>query len=193
ELEGATRLRGPARNPPDPLTNEYRQPRLEQVDRQVERLALLIASLLDVSRASAGRLQLDYADVPLAELVRQVVARLDTDLRGARCDVRLDVDERIVGRWDRLRLDQVVTNLVSNALKYGAGQPIEIATRHEGERVRIVVRDRGIGIDSKDQVRIFDRFARAVPADHFGGLGLGLWIVRVFVEAMRGTIAVASA
>jgi len=107
--------------------------------------------------------------------------------------VQLDLDDGIVGNWDRLRLDQVVTNLLTNAIKYGPGQPIEIrVARLDAERAILSVRDHGIGISPEDQPRIFDRFARAVSPAHYGGLGLGLWIVRVIVEALGGTVSVAS-
>ncbi len=193
QLQVSNLLRVLSRRRAEQLAPEYLTPRLEQVDRQVERLAVLVGSLLDVSRASSGRLQLELADVDLSELVRQVVGRLEDDLKSARCDMTLHLGDGIVGRWDRLRLDQVATNLLSNALKYGAGCPIEIETACADGRARLVVRDYGIGIAAADQARIFERFARAVPAEQFGGFGLGLWIVRVLVEAMHGTIRVDSA
>jgi signal transduction histidine kinase len=193
QLQVSNLLRVLGKQRPENLTTEFLMPRLGHVDRQVDRLAVLIGSLLDVTRATSGRLHLELEDVDLAELVRQVVGRLEPDLRSAGCDVTVAVEEGLVGRWDRLRLDQIVTNLLSNALKYGAGKAIEIAARRtDAGAVSLVVRDHGIGISAADQTRIFDRFARAVPAEHFGGLGLGLWIVRVFVEAMHGTVAVAS-
>jgi signal transduction histidine kinase len=190
QVSNLVRLLG--RGKPEHLSAEFLVPKLGEADRQVDRLALLVGSLLDVSRATTGRLQLDLSEVPLAELVRQLVGRLDADAKSARSTVTLSLDESIVGRWDRLRLDQIVTNLVSNAIKYGAGHPVAITTRRAGDRVEIEVRDEGIGIAPADQARIFDRFARAVPADNFGGLGLGLWIVRVFVEAMHGSVVVTS-
>jgi signal transduction histidine kinase len=192
QLQVSNLVRILGRKRPEHQNAEYLVPKLGEVDRQVDRLALLIGSLLDVSRATSGRLQLELTEVPLSDLIRQLVARLDADLKSARSEVTLALDDAIVGRWDRLRVEQIITNLLSNAIKYGPGQPITIATRKDGDRVEIAVRDRGIGIATVDQERIFERFARAVPADHFGGLGLGLWIVRVFVEAMHGTVRVTS-
>jgi two-component system sensor kinase FixL len=96
------------------------------------------------------------------------------------------------GIWDRRRLEQVLRNLLSNALKYGEGKPVEISIEGRDANVRLVVRDQGIGIDSPDLQRIFDPFERAAPIEHFGGLGLGLYIVRHIVEAHGGTIEVSS-
>ena len=175
------------------LAPERIGPKIDAIDGQLERLGTLINALLDVSRTSAGRLQLDLSEVDLGQVVRQVVTRLQADLRNARCEVTLELEEPLHGTWDRLRIEQIVTNFLSNALKYGAGAPIEIRTARRGDRVLLSVRDHGIGIADADQQRIFDRFARAVSAEHFGGLGLGLWIVRVFVEAMGGTVRVESA
>jgi len=105
----------------------------------------------------------------------------------------MTLDDAIIGRWERLRLDQVVTNFLTNAAKYGAGQPIEIRVAKQGDTHALVaVRDHGIGIAAEDQARIFDRFARAVSPSHYGGLGLGLFIVKVIVEALGGTVSVAS-
>jgi signal transduction histidine kinase len=101
-------------------------------------------------------------------------------------------DDPCVGRWDRLRLDQIVTNLLSNALKYGPGKPIEIRLQSHDSAAVLAVRDEGIGIPPEDQARIFERFERAVSPRHFGGLGLGLWIVKQIVTAMGGTISVRS-
>lgn len=98
----------------------------------------------------------------------------------------------IVGRWDRMRLEQVVMNLLSNAMKYGEGKPIRVVVEAAGDTAVLAVSDRGIGIAAKDQERIFDRFERAVSVDHYGGLGLGLFVAKQLVEAMGGTIGVDS-
>jgi signal transduction histidine kinase len=97
-----------------------------------------------------------------------------------------------VGRWDRTRLEQIVANLLANAVKYGAGAPIEVALEIDDGAVALSVRDHGIGISVSDQQRIFDRFERAVSERHHGGLGLGLWVTRHMAEAMGGSVRVES-
>jgi len=96
------------------------------------------------------------------------------------------------GAWDRLRIEQVVSNLLENALKFGDGKPVDVVLRDRGDSASIVVRDRGIGIAVADQERVFERFERAVSERHYSGIGLGLWICRRIVEAHGGTISVAS-
>ena len=95
--------------------------------------------------------------------------------------------------WDRTRLKHVITNLLSNALRFGAAKPIRIECLDLGDRVSIAVSDQGIGIDPSDHERIFERFGRAVSSRHYGGLGLGLWVTREILTQMGGSIAVNSA
>jgi PAS domain S-box-containing protein len=167
--------------------------KVEVAERQVERLGALVSNLLDISRITARRLGLELEQVDLTEVVREVALRSSEQLRRAGCELALDAEAPLVGRWDRLRLEQVVTNLLHNAMKYGAGKPIALTVSAEGDQARLVVRDQGIGIAPKDQRRIFLRFERAVSERHYGGFGLGLWISRQIVEAMGGTIGVQSA
>ncbi len=98
----------------------------------------------------------------------------------------------IVGNWDRLRVDQIVTNLLSNAIKYGAGKPIHVEVSVVEDRALLRVTDHGIGIDKVNQARIFERFERAVSSKHYGGFGLGLWIVRQIIQAHGGDISIQS-
>ncbi|WP_242340633.1 CHASE domain-containing protein [Anaeromyxobacter sp. SG66] len=165
----------------------------EVIRRNVDRLARLVASLLDLSRITAGRLELELEPFDLAELAREVVARFEDEARRAGCTLELVAPEPVPGSWDRLRLDQVLTNLVSNAIKYGPNQPVEVRVEGVGERAVLTVRDRGIGIPPEDQARIFERFERAVSKRSYGGFGLGLWIVREIVESLGGTVRVESA
>jgi PAS domain S-box-containing protein len=167
-------------------------PRLRRVKREVARMATLIDQLLDISRLTAGRLSLDWERVDLAELTREVVARWSDDMRRYGCSVSLAAPERLAGVWDRSRLEQVLTNLLSNAMKYGQGQPIDVLVRPDGGFARLEVRDRGIGVRPEDHRRIFERFERAASQRNYGGFGLGLWIVRRVVEAMGGSITLES-
>jgi signal transduction histidine kinase len=158
---------------------------------QTQRLARLVEDLLDVSRISAGRLTLERDELDLAEVVRDITERMREELERARTPVTLDLEEAR-GDWDRARLDQVITNLVGNAVKYGKGSPIELSVRRAGDRAVLRVTDHGIGIEPDDQDRIFRRFERAVSPRKFGGLGLGLWIASELVEAHGGELAVSS-
>jgi signal transduction histidine kinase len=177
---------------PDAPPERVRE-RADKLLRNAERLARLIDQLLDVSRITAGRLQLDPEPLDLADTVREVAGRHADDMARARVELRLELSPGVTGRWDRGRLEQVAGNLLGNAAKYGAGRPVEVTVaRLSGDRARLVVRDHGIGVAPEDQARIFQRFERAVSSRHFGGLGLGLWIVRQIVEAHGGSIAVTS-
>jgi signal transduction histidine kinase len=148
--------------------------------------------MLDVSRIAEGRLPLEYEEVDLAALGRETAGRLAKSAAEAGSTVMVSGDGPEWGRWDRLRLEQVLTNLLTNAVKYGEGKPIEFTLDGDADRVRVVVRDGGIGIAPDHQGRIFDRFERAVSSRHYSGLGLGLWICRRIVDAMEGEIGVDS-
>jgi signal transduction histidine kinase len=172
------------------------RPKLEATHRQVLRLAQLVSMLLDVSRISAGRLELEREPVDLGVLCRDVIDRLEQDAARAGSPITLQIEGggAVVGKWDRVRLDQVLTNLLTNAIKYGGGKPITVRVRHApGGRAEIEVEDQGIGIDPRDQARLFGRFERLVSSRNFGGFGLGLWISRRIIEAHDGSIAVHSA
>lgn len=166
--------------------------RVESTLRSMAQLHQLVSTLLDVSRIRAGRLDLHREPVDLSSLTRDLVSRVQEDAAGARCALRLMVDEPLVGSWDRVRVEQVITNLLSNAFKYGAQRPVEVYVTREGDFARLCVKDHGIGIAPEDQARIFHRFERAVSQRHYSGFGLGLWIVRQIVEALHGDIRVES-
>jgi len=163
------------------------------LDRGVARLDRLVDDLLDFSRLASGRLDLRLELVDWASLIAEVVDRFSPHLEEARCPLNLHLDRPLVGSWDRLRLEQITTNLVSNAIKYGPGAPVEVALNAEGPSAVLRVRDHGIGIAAADQTRIFERFERAVSSRSYGGFGLGLWIVRRVADAFGGAVAVDSA
>jgi signal transduction histidine kinase/CHASE3 domain sensor protein len=166
--------------------------RLQSSERQVDRLTHLINNLLDISRITGGRLDVNIEDVDFAQVIRDAASRLEETFSRAGCELTIHAPEAQVGRWDRLRLEQVVTNLLSNALKYGAGRPVEVSLSGDEQGVALEVRDHGIGIAPENHARIFDRFERAVSGHHYGGLGLGLWIVRQIVEGLGGRVGVRS-
>ncbi|HZU97447.1 MAG TPA: HAMP domain-containing sensor histidine kinase [Planctomycetota bacterium] len=171
--------------------DEVMTSKLFAAKRQIGRMTRLIDNLLDVSRITAGRLDLELEDVDLSEVVRDVTVRSADELRSSGCALTVEAGPS-VGRWDRLRLDQIVTNLLSNAMKYGKGKPIEVRVESDEKRTLLSVADHGIGISPEDQKRVFERFERAADTRAFEGFGLGLWIVRQIVEALGGTIRVAS-
>ncbi|WP_437666318.1 ATP-binding protein [Sorangium sp. So ce1182] len=168
--------------------------RLGLVRRQCERLRRLVDNLLDVSRIAAGRLALDLEPVRLSEIVRQVVSRCQEggEIADSGSRITVSAEDDAAGQWDRMRLEQVVDNLVSNALKYGQGNPIEIAVTSTGSTATLTIMDHGIGIAPEHIGRIFGRFERAVSARNYGGLGMGLYISRQVVEALDGTIEASS-
>jgi PAS domain S-box-containing protein len=166
-----------------------------KVDKAVKatgRLTTLVDSLLDVSRIASGRLQLQPEECDLADVVRDMIEREADAARRAGCELRCHVEAPIRGVWDRVRVEQILANLLSNAMKYGPGKPIEVTVATAGDAAMIAVQDHGIGVSKADVERIFGRFERAVSMRHYGGLGLGLYITRQLVEAHGGTIRVTS-
>ncbi len=168
------------------------RPKMETARRQVDRLASLVNMLLDVSRVATGRVILELSEVDLTHLVQESLERLLEVFEQAGCLVTFQAEGPVVGRWDALRLEQVVVNLLTNAAKYGQGQPIHIQVEATAERARLTVRDKGIGIGPEDLPRLFGRFERAVSVRHYGGLGLGLYISREIIEAHGGRVSVDS-
>lgn len=157
-------------------------------ERQVQRMTGLINDLLDVSRITSGRFRLDPHLVDLGTVVRDALETHRAAITAAGCDIVLDLAPGLVGCWDPNRLDQVFTNLLTNALKYAPGTPIEISLRGDDTTVSLVVRDHGPGIGAEDAERIFLPFERAVSYLNVSGFGLGLYIVRQIVRAHGGTI-----
>ncbi len=160
---------------------------------QVERLSRLVDDMLDVSRIENGKLSLSPEPVELASLVETVYENFASQFESAGSTFRLEAKQMISGNWDRYRLEQVVANLFTNAIKYGAGRPIHVRVRAEDELAILYVRDLGIGIAPEDQKRVFNRFERAKSATTISGLGLGLYITREIVEMHGGRIRVQSA
>jgi signal transduction histidine kinase len=165
---------------------------LQVIDRQSGRLTHLIHDLLDVSRIHSGRLPLRLEEVDLCAAVRDIVEQSREDLARARCPAVIHAARPVIGRWDRQRLEQVVSNLMSNAIKFGSGRPIEITVVESGGVARLVIQDHGTGIDPERLPYIFEKFERGVSTLNYGGFGLGLYITRSIAEALGGDVGVQS-
>jgi PAS domain S-box-containing protein len=165
---------------------------LQRSERQVRRLNDLITNLLDVSRIKTGLLDLNKESSDLADIVRDVAQRFGETATKSGSSIELGTLVPARGEWDRLRLEQVITNLLANAIKYGRGKPIEVALEESERCFALIVRDHGIGIERSYLERIFERFERAPSSRSYGGLGLGLYISSQIVEAHGGSIEVES-
>lgn len=165
---------------------------LDLIAREDRRLTRFVDELLDVARIRSGQLHFDFEEVDLAEVTRAAAVRLGPDVSRSGSSLSIMTEGRIVGYWDRFRADQIVTNLLANAIKFGQGRPIEIVVSASDGRAKLVVTDHGIGIPPDRQQAIFEPFERAVSTRHYGGLGLGLYIVRTIVTGLGGTVRVDS-
>jgi signal transduction histidine kinase len=182
-----------ARSPPGSLPKATVEKSLNPSLRQINRLQRLLDALLDVSRVTSHRLWLDVSAVDLVETVRELALRLETHTRDGGVELRSELPhEPLIIFGDRLRLEQVLTNLVTNAIKYGSGRPVHIHLEQRPDHAAILVKDQGIGIAMEDQARIFGRFERATVARQSESLGLGLYIAKEIVTAHGGTITVTS-
>ncbi len=161
---------------------------VSQAEAQTERLAQLVNRLLDVSRVEAGQLQIQRGPMDLADLVRGVTQRLDEEARRAGCVLRVSAPSSVRGNWDRLRLEQIVLNLLSNAFRHAPGEPVDVGLTVEAETVQLMVRDHGPGMPEDQVEAMFSRYSRGDSARERGGLGLGLYISRRLVEAHGGTL-----
>lgn len=168
-------------------------PRLDVLERAVRDFMRRATVLLDISRIAAGNIQLEPIRLDLTQVVRDVAGNSAPAARMARCQLDIDLQEGVVGLWDRLAMEQVAENLLSNALKFGAGKPIGVTLRSDGRMASLAVRDQGIGISEQDRIRVFGRFERAVGQREHGGFGVGLWLVNRLVTAMGGNITIESA
>ncbi len=158
----------------------------------VRSLATLVDQLLDVSRFTLSTLTIKREPVDLNAVINEVVIRFQKDLRAAGCEVELDLAPQINGDWDRLRIEQVLNNLLSNSIKYAAGKPISIKSSLQDGKAILTIADQGIGISQKDRKRLFRPFERAVSYLSISGFGLGLYIIKKIVEAHEGVIELES-
>lgn len=164
----------------------------ERDERQIQRLVHLIDDMLDISRIRTGKLSIRPSQCDLAALVNTVVDSFASQFAAAGCPVELHAEGPAPGYWDEFRIEQVITNLLTNAMRYGAGRPVEISLRSDGADAELSVKDHGIGIPVEHQALIFRQFERASGTENIAGLGLGLYIADQIVKAHHGSLHVES-
>jgi signal transduction histidine kinase len=188
QLEGLARAVRQRRPGFEALADE----RLARSLDHLERLQSLVTTMLDASGLTGVRLELDREPLDFSDVVGSVVKRLEEPAARVGSPIRLAHDGPLPGEFDRLRLEQLATHLVSNAVKFGMGQPVEVELRRDGAAARLSVRDQGAGIPRDAEGRLFERYAFGATANHRGGFGLGLWMVRRIVDSAGGTVEVES-
>jgi PAS domain S-box-containing protein len=166
--------------------------RAAAIDRQINRFAALVSRLLDVTQMAAGKLVLEPEPFDLAMLVREIPARFKAEAEAAGCELTANAPPSVIANLDRLRIEQVLANLLTNAIKFGRGRPVDVTLEQRNGKAHLRVRDRGIGIHPRSQARIFGQFERATGAGSHRGFGLGLWIVRQIMDACGGRVTVES-
>ncbi|MCI8210671.1 hybrid sensor histidine kinase/response regulator [Pseudomonas sp. S25] len=166
---------------------------VDRDERQIQSLIRLIEDMLDVSRIRTGKLSIRTSAFDLAELVSNLLESFSAQIAAAESSVTFTAEEPVIGVWDEFRIEQVVANLLTNALRYGARKPIEVRVYAVEGQARVEVRDQGIGISPENQRRIFQQFERVAANHAVHGLGLGLFISDQIVAAHGGEIVVESA
>jgi signal transduction histidine kinase len=175
-----------------PLERERLQKFIHLWKRQLERLSRLVEELLDVSRINTGQLKIHKEMVNLSHLLQEIVERHSEEAEQARCKLDLSIDSNIHVSVDRIRIEQVIVNLLINAFKYASGKPVHIALCESDKKVILKIKDLGDGIPADKQNRIFERYERAVESAGISGMGLGLYISKQIVIAHEGSIRVES-
>lgn len=159
---------------------------------QTRRLQNLIKDLLNFSLITTGKIDLEFKKSDINDIVKSTLDRFDDHIKLAGCQLEFKTSGPIDGLWDQIRLEQAISNLLTNAIKYGEGEPIEVELQQENHTAKISVADNGIGIDPQLQKNIFDRFKRATKDKKYQGLGVGLFIVKQIAEAHQGRVTIKS-
>lgn len=165
---------------------------LEGTEQQSKRLSRMVNDLLNLSLITTGKLDLQPEEVDLSSIVTDVAERFSERLKKEHTPLSVHAPKAVKGMWDKVRVEQAVVNLISNAVKYGNNKPIEITVSQSGHKAKLAVADQGIGISPDHQKRIFERFERAVSSRDYQGLGVGLYITNQIVKAHNGRISITS-
>lgn len=191
-LETQLRKMHLARDNASAFTLDKMHAMVDRDERQIKSLIRLIEDMLDVSRIRTGKLSIRPNRFDLVQLVSNLLQNFAQQIEAAETEVSFTATEPVEGNWDEFRIEQVVTNLITNALRYGGRNPIQVRVYREGDEARVEVQDRGIGISAENQKRIFQQFERVSAKTVVAGLGLGLYISEQIVAAHGGSIVVES-
>lgn len=181
-----------ARNNAEAFTLDKMHAMVERDERQINSLIRLIEDMLDVSRIRTGKLSIRPASFDLCQLVSGLVENFAAQAAAAESSISLHTGPELIGCWDEFRIEQVIANLLTNALRYGAKAPVQVRVFEEQGLACVQVRDHGIGISAENQQRIFQQFERVSSSQSSAGLGLGLYISEQIVLAHGGSISVSS-
>ncbi|MGG5288951.1 hybrid sensor histidine kinase/response regulator [Pseudomonas shirazensis] len=165
---------------------------VERDERQINSLIRLIEDMLDVSRIRTGKLSLRPRQFDLSQLVSGLVENFEAQALASNTHIELQRCDTVEGEWDEFRIEQVVANLLSNALRYGERQPVQVRVFEQAGMAWVQVQDHGIGVSAANQQRIFQQFERVAAEQAIGGLGLGLYISEQIVRAHGGQIQIDS-
>ncbi|WP_338923264.1 hybrid sensor histidine kinase/response regulator [Pseudomonas silesiensis] len=191
-LETQLRKMHLARDNAAAFTLEKMHAMVDRDERQIKSLIRLIEDMLDVSRIRTGKLSIRPTRFDLSALVEDLLQNFAPQIEAAESSVTLQAGHPVVGHWDEFRIEQVISNLLTNALRYGAKSPITVKVYSESGQALVEVQDLGIGIGEENQKRIFQQFERVSAKHAVAGLGLGLFISEQIVTAHGGSITVQS-
>ncbi|MCM2350491.1 MAG: PAS domain-containing sensor histidine kinase [Bacteriovoracaceae bacterium] len=179
-------------NYPDVFSTEILKSGFQKQKDNLQRITRLVNNILDESQIASGSLSIQPEHFDLCEMAREVVDRFKIIAESAGVEVRFTITQSVPGKWDRFRLEQVLLNLLTNAIRYGNKTPIHIEIKGDEEKGVMIVRDNGLGINSEDQKRVFEQFERATGDNNTNGLGLGLFISNSIIKAHGGEISLKS-
>lgn len=163
---------------------------VELTIRQVQKLTFLVEDMLDISRIRTGRLTLRWEQFNMRELIQGMIDRYRDQFIAVGCGVpefTYSADS-VIGTWDKMRIEQVLSNIFNNAILYAKGHPVKVRLKTVGKMAQFAVEDHGEGIAKENLKKIFDRFERVVDHNEISGLGLGLFISNQIVQAHGGKI-----
>jgi signal transduction histidine kinase len=191
-LETQLRKMHLARDNASAFTLDKMHAMVDRDERQIKSLIRLIEDMLDVSRIRTGKLSIRPSRFDLVQLVSNLLDNFKPQVEAAECSTRFTAEQPVVGNWDEFRIEQVISNLLTNALRYGGKSQIDVRVYVQDGQARVEVQDQGIGISEENQKRIFQQFERVSAKTVVAGLGLGLFISEQIIAAHGGSIAVES-